>query len=148
MTVKGNRPSLFSFMGCNFLGQTLSFQETVASKYNYMYMFPLITYAFVYLEKLCFKFCCICIKYLNANYSQMFFENSIKHPYLLVMYSALKTTSNDWTGERQMSMVSNFIVHLQISRDLAREREDNARNRPIISSAPDLSNLFGHDSSF
>ena len=78
----------------------------------------------------------------------MFFENSIKHPYLLVMYSALKTTSSDWTGERQMSMVSNFIVHLQISRDLAREREDNARNRPIISSAPDLSNLFGHDSSF
>lgn len=136
-------------MGCNFLGRTLSFQETVASKYNYMYMFPLIIYAFVFWTSLHIKVLLyICIKYLNANYSQMFFENSIKHPYLLVMYSLLKTTSNDWTGERQMSMVSNFIVHLQISRDLAREREDNARNRPIISSAPDLSNLFGHDSSF
>lgn len=59
-----------------------------------------------------------------------------------------KTQTNHYVKERQMSMVSNFIVHLQIPRDLAREREDNARNKPIIFSAPDLNNLFGHDSSF
>lgn len=58
------------------------------------------------------------------------------------------TQTNYYVKERQMSMVSNFIVHLQIPRDLAREKEDNARNKPIIFSAPDLNNLFGHDSSF
>lgn len=58
------------------------------------------------------------------------------------------TQTNQYVKERQMSMVSNFIVHLQIPRDLAREKEDNARNKPIIFSAPDLNNLFGHDSSF
>lgn len=60
----------------------------------------------------------------------------------------LLTQTNHYVKERQMSMVSNFIVHLQIPRDLAREKEDNARNKPIIFSAPDLNNLFGHDSSF
>lgn len=58
------------------------------------------------------------------------------------------TQTYHYVKERQMSMVSNFIVHLQIPRDLAREKEDNARNKPIIFSAPDLNNLFGHDSSF